>query len=161
MSSSCLCGRSVDRDHFWAAPGTHRPAPSRTLARQSALPPQPAHGAIDASKLPAPCGANKKSFPRRAHAAFSAASDLRGLKGLFQPSSSGSLFYFPQEHGASIRHRDVSPTRGCVRSVVCQGREHAGGIAGRKLLPEASDLEKTRGELHPDVLVQSDSQASE
>ena len=37
---------------------------------------------------------------RRAHAAFSAASECRGLKRPFQPFGFGSLFYCFREHGA-------------------------------------------------------------
>ena len=36
---------------------------------------------------------------RRVHAAFSAASESRGLKGPRQPSGLGSLFYFSREYG--------------------------------------------------------------
>ena len=57
---------------------------------------------------PAPSGEHEKSFPRGAHAAFSAASESRGLKGSFQPSVLRPLFYVSREYSAGSREDRTS-----------------------------------------------------
>ena len=73
--------------------------------------------------LPAPSGVKQEIIPtRRTHAAFSAASESRGLKGPFQPSGFGSLFYFCRECGAGCVERHGAPLE-----AVPKGSEHAQG----------------------------------